>query len=195
MSVGGAAQPTVNREGYGFESYRGPASSAFIASLLTCDNAGRERTGGPPTTAATSCSSPTGPRVARYGRRRRWTLYNLRTCSAPRPFHLEARRHRRVSDGRPLQLLHHPGHVRRHHRRRPGPRSHRHPKAALGRGEGPGRGSRRPCPAWSLTADHEAPPRRTRACARPTPSGRCPGRVCAAGPRPSASASGGRTGR
>ena len=44
-----------------------------------------------------------------------------------RPVHLEARCYRRVPDGRPRQLPHHPRHVRRHHRRRPGPRPHRHP--------------------------------------------------------------------
>jgi hypothetical protein len=41
--------------------------------------------------------------------------------------HLETRRHRRVPYGGLRQLPHHPGHARRHHRRRPGPRPHRHP--------------------------------------------------------------------
>jgi hypothetical protein len=44
-----------------------------------------------------------------------------------RAVHLETRRHRRVPYGGLRQLPHHPGHARRHHRRRPGPRPHRHP--------------------------------------------------------------------
>ena len=43
-----------------------------------------------------------------------------------RPVHLETRRHRRLRHGRARQRPHHPGHVHRHHRRRPGPRPHSH---------------------------------------------------------------------
>jgi integrase len=40
--------------------------------------------------------------------------------------HVEARRHRRVPDGRARQLPDHARHVRRHHRRGPRPSPHRH---------------------------------------------------------------------
>ena len=43
-----------------------------------------------------------------------------------RPVHLETRRHRRLGHGRARLRPHHPGHVHRHHRRRPGPRPHSH---------------------------------------------------------------------
>ena len=55
-----------------------------------------------------------------------WAWHSLRHVFCTTPVHLETRRHRRLSHGRPRQLPHHPGHVRRHHRRRPGPRPHRH---------------------------------------------------------------------
>ena len=58
-----------------------------------------------------------------------WTWHSLRHvfCTTAQFVHLETRRHRRIPDGGRRQLPHHPGHVRRHHRRRPGPRSHSHP--------------------------------------------------------------------
>ena len=40
--------------------------------------------------------------------------------------HLEARRHRRIEDGRACQLPHHPRHVRRNNSRRPRPSPHSH---------------------------------------------------------------------
>ena len=55
-----------------------------------------------------------------------------------RPVHLEARPHRRVPDGRARQLPHHARHVRRLHRRRPGPRPPGHRVTTPVRDEGPG---------------------------------------------------------
>jgi hypothetical protein len=83
----------------------------------------------------------------RVARRRRQRQVDLAQPAARvlhhRLVHLEARRNRRVPHGRPRQLSHHAGHVRRHHRRRPRPRPHRHPIATPGHDGGPGRGSRR----------------------------------------------------
>jgi hypothetical protein len=85
---------------------------------------------GPPTSPAASWPRPTWPPGGATP-----------TATAPGPgpgpgpaarlshhraVHVEARRHRRVPHGRPRQLTHHARHVRRHHRRRPQPRTHSH---------------------------------------------------------------------
>ena len=73
-----------------------------------------------------------GPRLpgGRLARPRRQRPLDLAQPAARamhhRPVHLETRRHRRLGHGRARQRPHHPGHVRRHHRRRPRPRPHSH---------------------------------------------------------------------
>ena len=66
----------------------------------------------------------------RLARRRRQRHVDLAQPAARvlhhRAVHLEARPHRRVPDGRARQLPDHARHVRRRHRRRPGPRTRRH---------------------------------------------------------------------
>jgi hypothetical protein len=76
--------------------------------------------------------------------------------------HLEARGHRRLSDGRPLQLPHHPGHVRRLHRRRPRPRPHGHRVTTPTAVRGPARRRAGPDPRGADVKpnrdDHAVPP-------------------------------------
>ena len=93
-----------------------------------------------------------GDRLTRRRRQRRLDLAQ----PAPRVLHhglvhLQARRHRRVLDGRPRQLPHHARHARRQHRGRPRPRPHGH------RVTTPGTMRSRADGSWMLTCP--APPR------------------------------------
>ena len=83
----------------------------------------RGSTGGRPTSAATSSSPPTLPRAGgTVDGDGRWTWHSPAARVLHHgAVHLEARRDRRVPDGRALQLPDHAGHVRRHHRRSPRP--------------------------------------------------------------------------
>jgi hypothetical protein len=76
-----------------------------------------------------------------------WTWHSLRhvLCTTA-PVHLETRRHRRLGHGRARQRPHHPGHVRRHHRRRPRPRPHSHRMIQLRKSAGFNIEVRRPHP-------------------------------------------------
>ena len=109
------------------ERFAVPVIGAVPCQDITTGWAGLPRragTGGRPTQPQRPQGRLPGGRLA--GRRRHGRVDLAQPAARvlhQGPVYLEARRHRRVPHGRPRQLPHHLGHVRRHHRRRPGPRT------------------------------------------------------------------------